>query len=177
MSDRRGLTLVELLVALAVASGLLVLAHDAVSDAAFAARQLGEERLRADREANGRRLAARLIGNLTIDGRYSGAVIGASERVSFTTWTTSPAGEWTLTHAALGHADNGALLLVVGLDSLELAGSLDAVAIDYLGAWGANSPWLREWSSQLTAPLAIRLRVTSPGAKPDTILFLVGPRG
>jgi hypothetical protein len=51
------------------------------------------------------------------------------------------------------------------------------VAFDYLLEPGLNSQWASVWESPVSAPLAIRVRITQLDRIADTLLLIVGPRG
>ena len=62
--------------------------------------------------------------------------------------------------------------------------SVTDLEFDYLLEPGAESRWVKEWVSPVTAPVAIRLRVTTgresgDGGRvvTDTLLFLIKERG
>ena len=74
-------------------------------------------------------------------------------------------GRWT---AALG--DEPGTRLVLG-DSVR------SVGLDYLLEPGADAHWVMDWHSQVSAPLAVRVRLTHAGGACDTMLYLVKPRG
>jgi len=70
------------------------------------------------------------------------------------------------------------VLRVQGLASepLALADSVDALGIDYLLDFGAAERWGQAWMSEVSTPVALRLRIAHRG-RTDTLLLLVGPRG
>ena len=58
------------------------------------------------------------------------------------------------------------------------------VEFDYLLEPGAESRWVREWVSPVSAPVAVRMRITKAengkwetGNAVDTLLFLIKERG
>jgi len=65
--------------------------------------------------------------------------------------------------------------------SIALEDSVSGVEFDYLLEPGVNAAWVREWISPVSAPVAIRMRVTSARSMEhgavDTLLFVIGPRG
>jgi hypothetical protein len=55
-----------------------------------------------------------------------------------------------------------------------------SLALDYLLEPGADTRWVRQWLSPVSAPVAVRLRleIVGPGKlSVDTLLFLIGERG
>ena len=61
-------------------------------------------------------------------------------------------------------------------DTLVLADDAHTVAFDYVLEPGADAQWAREWISPVSAPLAIRVRLTG-ATQVDTLLLLVKERG
>jgi hypothetical protein len=58
--------------------------------------------------------------------------------------------------------------------------SVTELALDYLLEPGANTRWVRQWLSPLSAPLAVRLRIERRGGSSegvDTLLCLIKERG
>ena len=62
--------------------------------------------------------------------------------------------------------------------------SVAELALDYLLEPGAESRWVREWVSPVSAPLAVRMRIEKAGCGTrdarcvvDTLLFLIKERG
>ena len=62
--------------------------------------------------------------------------------------------------------------------------SVADLALDYLLEPGAESRWVREWVSPVSAPVAVRIRMTRTrngkrdrGNVVDTLLFLIKERG
>jgi hypothetical protein len=96
--------------------------------------------------------------------------------VTFTTWTAGARG-WAERQRVSVFAGDG-VLRVQGLapEPLRLADSVAALGIDYLLDFGAAERWGQAWTSQVSAPVALRLRIARPSGT-DTLLLLVGPRG
>jgi hypothetical protein len=87
-------------------------------------------------------------------------------------------GTFARSRIALGA--RGRALVLDGLPdgALTLADSVDHVGMDYLLGLGASSGWVRGWSSPVSAPLAVRLRIDyAPPRGADTLLLIIGPRG
>ncbi len=175
MRRSAGFTLIELTLALALGALVVLLAHrvyGAVVEAAFGMERASEA---LDREANARRLLATLIGSLEVNPE-TGPFAGEAHSVSFTTWHAGSGG-W-LEHRRVTIAVAEGRLVVGGLadQPLALTDRVRAFELDYLLGFGADQRWVRNWSSALTAPTALRLRLARRSAV-DTLVLLVGSRG
>ena len=74
-------------------------------------------------------------------------------------------------------AEGGRLLARGKNGDTELFPQVRAVAFDYLLEPGLDSRWVTDWVSALSAPLAVRLRMTRVGGRVDTMLFPIKGRG
>jgi len=172
---RSGFTLIEVLVALALAALVALLAHRVFAAVLDGSRRVREAQAQLDHEANARRWLTAAFGSLTA-GSVGGSFDGEPGRATFGTWIPTAAGGFAPTRIALGMEDGRLVARVEGADSVVLADSITAVALDYLLDPGATEHWVGEWISPVSAPLAVRLRMERAGAA-DTLLLLVGPRG
>ena len=71
--------------------------------------------------------------------------------------------------------DSGLVAVGPG-ESMALQHGVRAVQFDYLLEPGAESQWVREWVSPVSAPLAARLRLTR-SERVDTLVLLIKGRG
>lgn len=172
----RGFTLIETVVALALAATLALLAHSLFGGATRTTILLREQRIALDQQANGRRLLRELAINLDMTGA---PFAGREGMVAFRTWHLSTRGRWRRADVTIT-ASRGSLV-ITGLDGPITIDSIAGVRFDYLLARGEASLWHDEWTSPVTPPLAIRLRLTrltpAADAPVDTLLLLVGERG
>ena len=175
-----GFTLVEVLVALTLAGLVVLLAHGLFAAATGAARTVQEARAALDREANARRWLQAAALSLDVGQQSGDGFEGRPDRLRFSTWLESADGWFTRRRVALAQ-DGGSFVAVLDqADTIALATDVDGVAFDYLLEPGADTKWVREWISPVSAPLAIRLRVgrgTRDGGRVDTLLVLVKERG
>jgi prepilin-type N-terminal cleavage/methylation domain-containing protein len=181
-----GFTLIEVMVALTVGAIVVLLAHRLFAGVTDGARRMGAARAALDQEVNARRWLVEAFGSLDV-GNGAG-FDGHADRVQFATWQQSPEG-WLLRQpvdlAVRGHR----LVAQIGPgQSLVLADSVSRVQLDYLLEVGseADGPgtmpgerasFVREWISPVSAPLAVRLRLTRMAGTADTLLLIIGPRG
>ena len=178
---RSGFTLIEVLVALALAAVVVLLAHGVFAAVVDGAARVQAARTALDREANARRWLVQTFGSLTV-GQAAGGFDGEPTQVTFTTWL--PTAERGFELAQLTVAVEGGRL-EASLSSggtIVLAHDVASAAFDYLLEPGANAHWVEQWVSPVSAPVAVRMRVTRVDATgvpsgSDTLLLLVGPRG
>jgi hypothetical protein len=183
------------LVTLTIVSLVVVTAHRMLSATVDATRTLAHARGELDRTMNARRTLAEAFLNLEIGQDSAAGFDGRPDRVAFTTWRIAPHG-W-LEREAVELALDGDRLQLSGRQRTEILGTgIRSLAIDYLLEPGAATPWVRQWTSAVSAPVAVRLRLelerapdashdslhggrsdTSTSVTTDTLLFLIKARG
>ncbi|MGH7676107.1 MAG: PulJ/GspJ family protein [Gemmatimonadales bacterium] len=180
---RGGFTLLEVMVALALGSLVVLLAHRIFTGVTDGSARLADARAALAREANARRLLVAVVGSIDVGRPGAGDFRGEPHGATFSTWYQSPAG-W-LEPRRVTLALGGDALVLGGLadEPVLLANSVTALDLDYLLDYGAGEAWVRTWSSTVSAPVAVRLRITTAGdgrreaAGVDTLLLIVGTRG
>ncbi len=174
-----GFTLIEVMIALTLSALVVLLAHRIFTGVADGAARLGAARTALDRDANARRFLAEAFGSLDVGTEGAGGFAGRPERVEFTTWQRVPEGWLERRRFVLG-VDDGSLIALAG-ERVVLRDSVARVEFDYLLEPGATATWVREWISPVSAPVAVRIRITGSGkgegGRVDTLLVLIGPRG
>ena len=178
---RSGFTLIEVLVALTLAALVVLLAHRVFTAALDGSHRLLEARTRLDRQSNARRWLVDAFGSLAV-GPVGGPFDGRPSRVTFGTWLTPPSGSFAPARVTLGADGPRLMARWEGGDSLMLADRVLSATFDYLLEPGADVHWGNEWTSPVSAPVAVRLRVTRQETaqgplSTDTVLLYVGPRG
>lgn len=176
MADSRGFTLIEVLVALTLASFVAVLGNRVFSGILDGSASVTEARSALDSQMNARRRLTGLIGSLEVGPTEADAFRGEPKSVSFTAWDRDANG-WII-RRRLTLQRVGSQLMVYGLDAnaVTLAEDVRTITIDYLLEPGAEARWVKRWSSAATVPLAMRLGLTRvTGA--DTLLLVIGARG
>jgi len=171
---RQGFTLIEVMVATAVAGIVIVAAHRIFTGVADGVRAVAAARESLDRRANARRWLKSTF--LSLEPPFE----GRANRASFTSWQLVPGGWFEQRPTQLVQDDNR-FLGATGAEQLRLADGVSDVAFDYLLDPGADTKWVREWISPVSAPLAVRVRIAGCGKRDagcvDTLLFLVKERG
>ena len=176
---RSGFTLIEVLLALAVGALTVLLAHRVFAATTDGTRAVRSTRAALDREANARRWQQAAFLSLDVGTASGTGFEGRADRATFSTWLQT-AGAWhERRRVTLAARDGRFLALPDAGEGVRLADSVTAVAFDYLLVPGEDSKWVREWISPVSAPLAVRVRVTRSGNthRVDTMLFLVKERG
>jgi len=170
----RGFTLIEIIVALTIGSLVIVTAHRIFGAVTDGTKIVSHARESLDRTANARRWLKATF--LSLEPPFE----GRTDHVSFTSWQLVTGGWFEPRSIQL--FQRGSQVVAEGSpEPLALLDGATGVAFDYLLEPGAETKWVREWISPVSAPLAVRLRITRCGkldaACVDTLLFLVKERG
>ena len=182
--DRRGFTLLEVLVALAIGGIVALLAHQLFGAVVVHGRTLTEARTTLDRVSNARRWLEATFLSLDVGTDGASGFEGRPDHAVFSAWLLTSDGWFERRQVAL-RWDTGRLRATVTPGTpIALMDSVADVEMDYLLEPGADSRWVREWVSPVSAPLAVRMRVTLgrvtwdvDRVDVDTLLFLVKERG
>lgn len=179
-ATKRGFTLIELLLSLTLGSLVVLLAHRVFAGVVDGAARVEAARAALDREANARRFLHEAFGSLDVGTERAGGFTGRPERVEFATWRRTAEG-WLSRERMTLAARDGRLVASGRYGEIVFGDSVVRVAFDYLLEAGATEAWVREWVSPVSAPVAVRMRITRDGKRDtgnvDTLLFIVGPRG
>ena len=176
MRRRGGFTLVEMLVALAIAGTVALLANRIFGVVTDGVRQIREARSALDRDANARRWLAAAFLSLEVGQEGTIPFEGAREGVAFSARLRTERG-WYERRAVRLFVTAGDLVAEAGASGrVTLGTGVSGVAFDYLLEPGADTRWASAWTSPVSAPLAVRLRIERAGAV-DTALYLVKERG
>jgi prepilin-type N-terminal cleavage/methylation domain-containing protein len=182
--DRRGFALVEVLVALTIGAVVVLLAHQLFAGVADRGRTLTEARTALDRAANARRWLEATFFSLDVGTDGASGFEGRPDHVAFTTWLITPDGWFERRAVSLAGQDGRLVASVTRGQPVDLMDSVAGVAFDYLLEPGAESRWVREWVSPVSAPVAVRMRIARTGDRRreaggavDTLLFLIKERG
>ena len=174
MRRTAGFTLVEVMVAVAISALVILAAHRVFTGVADGAKALAASRESLDRNANARRWLKATF--LSLEPPFEGRV----DRASFTSWQLSSGGWFEQKPTTLSR-DGARFVGTSAGASLALADGVGDLAFDYLLEPGADSKWVREWISPVSAPLAVRIRIAGCGKRDagcvDTLVFLVKERG
>ena len=177
-----GFTLVEVVVALTIGALVVLLAHQLLAAVADRGRTLTTARTALDRAANARRWLASAFLSLDVGTEGAGRFDGQPDHVTFSTWLLTPEGWLERRQVTLGVEGGRLQAVVIPGTAIALGDSVRYVDFDYLLERGAESRWVREWVSSVSAPLAVRMRVeqslgSGGSGLADTLLFLIKERG
>jgi len=182
--DQRGFTLIEVVVALTIGALVVLLTHELFGAVAERGRALTVTRTALDRSANaGRWLDATFL-SLDVGTDGAGGFDGRPDHASFSTWLLTPDGWFERRQVTLGVEQGRLRATVTPGTPIALMDGVTDVQFDYLLEPGAESRWVREWVSPVSAPVAVRMRIEKTrcgmrdaGCAVDTLLFLIKERG
>lgn len=176
MNRRHGFTLVEVLVAVAITGLVMLLAHQLFGAVVDGGRRITEARRALDRERNAERYLRDAFLSLEV-GDEAGPFEGHPDRVSFSTRQRTADGWLERRRLDLIGQSGSWVAIAPDGERVLLADSVRSVALDYLLEPGAASPWVGEWVSPVSAPLAVRVRITRQSGGADTTLYPIKARG
>lgn len=184
MRRNAGLTLIEVVVALLVGGLVVLVAHQVFDAVGEQGRALAKARRALDREANAHRWLGATFLSLEVGLDSAGGFEGRAHRAAFTGWQLTAEGWFERRRVVLEREDHRLVARVTPGEPLTLDEGVGDVAFDYLLDPGAESRWVREWVSPVSAPVAVRMRVAKAGCgmrdaacAVDTLLFLIRERG
>jgi prepilin-type N-terminal cleavage/methylation domain-containing protein len=173
---RRAFTLIEVLIALAVAGTILVTARMLLEQLAGDAEDLVTHAARNDTEANAERILRELVSRLEVGTDDSRRFVGAEHAARFTSWCDVPLGWQERCTVTLALDMQGAEpVLAASLSTgemLVLRRGFSNATFDYLGDAARGGTWFRSWGESITAPLAIGVFMDG-----DTLILRIGERG
>jgi prepilin-type N-terminal cleavage/methylation domain-containing protein len=171
--DRRGFTLLEVLVALAISAVVMAGARGLLDALASSADGAVQHAHAVDDRANGARRVRDVVLRLSVQDDSAGAFEGTSRDARFRTWCDAPGG-WeepcaaTLTASRAGEENALTLTLSTG-DVVRLRAGARDIHLIYLASAELGGSWRDDWARSIVTPLAIG--VVADG---DTALFRVG---
>jgi prepilin-type N-terminal cleavage/methylation domain-containing protein len=182
--DHWGFTLIEMLVALTIGGVAVLLAHQVFAAVADRGQALVHARLILDREVNARRWLEAAFLSLDVNMESAGGFEGRPQRVQFASWLRTLDGWFERRTVVLARDHDRMVATTTPGDAIALLDNVIDLQLDYLLEPGAESRWVREWVSPVSAPVAVRLRVRRVSEKAeggraavDTLLFLIEERG
>jgi len=178
----KGFTLIELVIVLGIGGAVVLIAHSVFAGVAHGGKALTAARQALDREANARRWLQATFLSLEVGQESNAPFEGQTDHLSFTSWERVAGGWHEPSAIHLGLASSAHQLIVVtdSAPALILYDSVMYLGFDYLLEPGYNSIWFRQWVSGVSAPVAVRMRITrkvDEGLRTDTLLFLIRERG
>ncbi len=174
MSPRRGFTLVELIIALAIGGMVVMTGARLFGELTDGVRRIDDARMQLDREANAHRMLAHDVGSMDVSASGHG-FSGRHDVVAFSTWDTR-ARPWPTLRDVMLRTASRRLVRIANQDTLTVFFNVDSVSLDYLLHAGAAESWTHQWISPSSAPVCIRMRLWRSETV-DTILLPIGARG
>ncbi len=187
MRDRSGFTLVEVMVAMVLLVMVGTLAHQTLGAVTDGVQRAENAALENDRLGNRYAWMVGVVGSV---------VVGSSPNRGFAGVNGETGGVESdyLDFFSRGRFSRGVTLVQIGRrgaelvavvtpiegsrpDTLVVADSIVAFGADYLLDYGADSRWVSEWVSPVSAPVALRLRYLFQSGQADTLLLHMGIRG
>jgi prepilin-type N-terminal cleavage/methylation domain-containing protein len=179
MNSRRraGFTLLEVLVALVIAGLVALLAHQLFGATIDGSRRVEYARRALDRRWNAQGFLRDALLGLDVGVDSTSPFEGDRNRLRFSTWLLTADGWTERRHVELvGDGEHWTAVVAPDL-TIVLADSVRSVAFDYLVEPGADAQWVSVWHSPVSAPLAVRVRLTHAAGASDTMLYLIKTRG
>ena len=177
---RRGFTLIELIVALALGAMILVGAHQVLGSLEDETHALAIRSADTETSANGLRLLRAVAGRVEVGTPEAVAFAGTPIEARFTSWCEVPAG-WLERCTVVLAVDTirGAPTLIAHIDNAPAIGlvpNASAGALRYLNSAANGGQWFRAWSTGVSAPLALGV-IRSHAGHADTLIVRIGERG
>lgn len=178
--DRRrsvGFTLIEVIVALVIGGGAILLAASMLTATSDQTRFVGERVRAADASRGSERLLRRLVGQMTWSRSSEPAARGTSRSLRFVSWCDVPRGwqERCVVEVELPEAPDSSDGVTVRLstgDDLTLLAGHRVTGLLYLGRVERGGLWNDRWTDGASLPPALGLIVDG-----DTLTMRIGERG
>lgn len=171
-AERRGFTLIEVLVALTIGATVVLGARallEGVGD--HASRSLAEAR-EADREANAEYAARSMVARLRLADPEP-SLVGERREARFASWCDTPH-EWLepcLVRVAVeSNGDSGQVVMALSVgERLVVRRGVGDWQLRYLASAAAGGEWHSRWAALADAPLAVAVV-----SERDTMLLRIG---
>lgn len=173
-TGRRGFTLMEVMVAMAVGAIVVVGARGLVDALGTQAHATLRAARVVDAHANARDALQRLVGDLVVARDSIPSLTGDGEQATFTSYCESPR-EWMepcrVTLRVEGAEGGYRVLWEARGDTVLLGDSLRTAAIRYLMSPTVGGTWTARWQNTVMLPVALGLVMDR-----DTLLAPIGDR-
>jgi hypothetical protein len=165
----------ELVVAIAVGSIVILGAHALLVGMAEHGRRITALAAAADRQGNADRLLRGIVGRIDPDTTALGTFSGSDSIARFTSWCDQPGGWQERCIVELKVQAAGSLLIVLatveGQDTLTLRDGFSNGVFRYLLSARQGGTWYRAWPAGVTLPLGLGLIIDG-----DTSILRIGER-
>ena len=172
---RRGFTLVEVIVAIAISALVVLAARMLLENLGAGTARIVAATREVDRDANAERLLRSLVGQIEV-GIQRETFAGDEHSAEFTSWCRMPRGWMERCRLTLSvDVAQGSPILTATLpngDRAALARADHSLRLRYLVDASAGGTWFVKWGEGLLAPRAIGVLADS-----DTVIVRIGERG
>lgn len=175
---RKGFTLLEVVVSLAVAGMTVLLAHRLLSSIASTTDALLRKRADLDTHANRQRWVEEAFLSLAVGQPGDPPFEGRPSSLDAAAWSTVAQG-WRERVPLSFRLAEDRLEVEIGATRFPLAERVTGVLLEYLAPpEEGENVWVPGWSSELGAPEAVRIILRYGEYAPDdTSVYVVGERG
>jgi prepilin-type N-terminal cleavage/methylation domain-containing protein len=178
---RSGFTLVEVLLALMLAGTIVLAAHGIFAAALHGTAEVRSVRRSLDHTSEAHRLLSAMFLSVDVGTLHDTPFHGSRDRIAFSAWLQTPNGWFERTRIELSINQRRLVAILPQGVPVVLFDSVAGVDFGYLLQPGADSRWIGEWVSQVSAPLAVRIRLLREPhfgrAASDTMVYLIKARG
>jgi prepilin-type N-terminal cleavage/methylation domain-containing protein len=176
-AKRRGFTLIEVMVSLAVGAAAVLVVGAVARAVTMAHRTLEASRRALDHRAVGLRTMSLLLEAADVGLGGADPFTGDQHEVRFTAWAQVPEG-WTERGKVRLVVKDTVLCAETASGSTPLVTPVHAVRFSYLARTGPERGWTDGWASALSVPAAVRVILGfGTDRPPDTVLVFLGDRG
>lgn len=172
---RRGFTLIEVIVALALTGLVVTLASALLAGLLNANGTLVHARDATNASEVARAWLLEACHGVDVGAKGDLPFTGTDHEAGFTARLLGPDGSVAPAPVALATSPNE-VLMSVPAGTFVVADSITSASFDYLVGGGGDGAFLQGWNSPASAPLAIRI-IWARGGATDTLLCPIGARG
>jgi prepilin-type N-terminal cleavage/methylation domain-containing protein len=176
-----GFTLVEVLVTLVLAGMIALMAHGIFAAALHASAEVRAVRGSLDHRHEAHRLLGAMFLSVDAGTVDDTPFHGGRDGISFSSWLQTSDGWFERSRVELSLNEQRLVATLPQGAPIVLYDSVAQVEFGYLLQPGADSRWVSEWVSEVSAPLAVRIRVTREHrlgrVVSDTVVYLIKARG
>jgi prepilin-type N-terminal cleavage/methylation domain-containing protein len=173
--DSRGFTLIEVVIATVIAGMAISTAAAIFATSSQSVDGMSRRSAFAMRASNGRLWLDHALAGLEVENTPEGEFLGNATRLTFRSHVWVPLG-WLEPARVSVEFEAGRIRMGALGNDFVVADSITNATFDYLLSYGGESPWVPDWRSRATAPVAVRLRLDRGPASADTMLFFIGER-
>ena len=172
---RRGFTVVEVMIAVILSAGVVLVAHRVFATTEMAVEVLQRHLSSAQDHYNAQRWLEDALLSVAVGDSGDAPFEGKADALAATTRVLGVQGWQEHIRMRVVRVDSQAVLYL-GDQEVVLGKGVAELRMDYLGSPGLRSEWVSAWHSPVGTPLALRLILLRANQRADTTVFLVGGR-